>query len=510
MRKPLSLGSKRFSTVGWIVLVGVVLFGVALRLVYYDNVHGQSDEAITVEVVWRMRQTGDWDVNWAKADLSPDLKYDQYNFSTHLYATYFFYRVVKLFPGTEPWWNQDRGVRGYRLFVALLGSVVVVQVVWIGWRVFGPLVAGGAGILTSVATLLVQDAHYNRPEALTTVLTLAAVAWCLPRERFSLGPILLAAFAVGLLIACKVSMLLLVWLPAVPVIVAWSEIRARRWVIVALATFLVLGFVTGAPGAFMHPAAYLHGVRALTTQYGGMHLPHSDPSGGPATMLLVRYFVATLGWPAIAAFGCGIGVLVVRRGWALAALLVGPVLVFGGFFTTRSVFFERNLSHVVPLFYLVAVYGAAALVARVARVSWRRATVVALGILTLFALRPVIFTWRLIQVEYAGRANAMHDQVEAEMAAKYRDAERWNAFLCTPEPLQHLETHFQTSAMPVLLRITDYADVGTRKNLAALLARFDARAVGDFPGTFPELPTCTLHTYHGAHDRYILVTGLRR
>jgi hypothetical protein len=40
-------------------------------------------------------------------------------------------------------------------------------------------------------------------------------------------------------------------------------------------------------------------------------------------------------------------------------------------------------------------------------------------------------------------------------------------------------------------------------------ARFNADLIADYPGTFAELPVCTLHTYHSPHDRYFLVTGMK-
>ena len=47
-----------------------------------------------------------------------------------------------------------------------------------------------------------------------------------------------------------------------------------------------------------------------------------------------------------------------QRRFAQLTLLLGPILLFGGYFATRSVFFERNLSHLVPLVSVLAATGA--------------------------------------------------------------------------------------------------------------------------------------------------------
>ena len=87
----------------------IVLAGWAVRAAYHTENYGHPDETITTEVVGYMRRSGDWDTNWAKANLEPTLKYDQYNFSSHLYGTFFFYRAVKLVPGLERWRSAEGG-----------------------------------------------------------------------------------------------------------------------------------------------------------------------------------------------------------------------------------------------------------------------------------------------------------------------------------------------------------------------------------------------------------------
>src|SRR5262249_39724035 len=65
----------------YLACFGIVLLGFALRAAFYQKGYTYPDEPITREVVRHMLQSGNWDTNWAKADLEPHFRYDQYNFS---------------------------------------------------------------------------------------------------------------------------------------------------------------------------------------------------------------------------------------------------------------------------------------------------------------------------------------------------------------------------------------------------------------------------------------------
>ncbi|MBI4626117.1 MAG: hypothetical protein HY736_23215 [Verrucomicrobia bacterium] len=498
---------------GWCLAAGaVVSLGFALRVAYHDRGYGHPDETITVEIVKYMRRSGDWDTNWAKADLDPSFRYDQYNFSSHLYANFFFYRLVKLLPGTAGWRSELEGFWVYRFFSVALASLAVGQVLRLGQRAGGRAAALGAGVLAATSLLLVQDAHYVRPEAFLTVLTLWAVALGWPDGRLRPGRVLGAGFLIGLLVACKVSMLLLAWLPLVPLVVAWRGGETNWRVLAALPLALGAGFAAGAPGAVAHPDVFLRGVQHLVTQYAGAHPPHSHVHGGPVAGMMARYFVATLGWPAVACFAVGLGGLLWRRRWAEMALLAGPVAVFAVFFATQTVFFERNLSPVLPLFFVVAALGAltigAACAARV------RLPGVGAGVAVLMfgwlLIRPLQLTGPLLWVEFSGRGAQRHDAFELALRARHPSAEWMETSLLNDGPLEQLAADFRAGRGPFLLRVTDFSDEWNARHLPLLAARFLARPLAEYPGTFPDLPVCTLQTYHSAHDRYFLVTGQRR
>jgi hypothetical protein len=493
----------------YLTCLGIVLLGFALRAAFYQKGYTYPDEPITREVVRHMLQSGDFDTNWAKADLEPHFRYDQYNFSSYLEATFFFRRIVNLLAGLEAWRSANAGLLVYRFFSVVLGGLAVWQTLRLGLRAGGRTVGLIAGVLAAVAVLLVQDAHYARPEAFETVLTLAVVTLCWPRKHLAVAAALGAAFLVGVLAACKVTMLLLAWLPLVPLLTAGAEPR-RPWLVLStLPLLLFAGFVVGAPGAVAHPSFFLNGVHALTTQYGGVQGPHSHLSGAAVVDMQARYFGATLGLPLLSCFMLGVIVLTRKRRWAELALLVAPVVSFFGLFAMQSVFYERNLSHVLPLLLVVAALGAADLAAWIARASGMPRAMIAALLAVLLAARSVTLSASLLGTALSGRGSERRVQLEAELRARHPGVAWWEVRFMTPAALDEVAARFRTGNAPLLMRVADYRDEPSGHYLRLFIELFDARLVGNDEGAFPDIPTSTLLTYHSPHESYFLVLGPR-
>lgn len=487
-----------------------VAFG--LRVAFYDEGYVHVDEPITVEVVGHMRSSGDWDTNWAKANLAPGLRYDQYNFSSHLRATFAFYRLVKLVPGLEAWRSRDGGFWVYRFFSVLLATAAVAQTWWLARRIAGARVGMAAGALAAVVPGLVQDAHYSRPEAFLTVVMMAAAVVCLPAGRYRAWRVFVGALFVGLAVACKVSMLALVWLPLGPLLVAERVGWRGRWAAAMGLTVagLAAGFALGAPGALANPTAFRHGIEYLARQYAGLHPPHSHLDGGVVAGMLAGYYAATLGWLMLAAGSVGAMVLIRRRRWAEVAVIAGPVTLFAGYFCTRSVFFERNLSHVVPLFCVLAAIGLAATGGWIARRwQWSPALTLA-GLLAATLWRPTELAVRLVATEFSGRNAAERMQMDERVRAAHPGLAWRDALIMNDSPLDDLRVHFAGGGAPVLVRVVDYHDEWSARYGYQLPVEFDTRLLGTRPSTFADVPGCTLHTYGGWTDRYYLVTGVRK
>ena len=494
----------------WLSLLLVASGGILLRAAYDWNGY-TPDECIPIAVVAHLRQAGDLDTNWALTDLREEFRYDQYNFSSYHLCLYVCRGLVELLPGTAEWLSRNDGLQAYRSFSVLMAALALMQVVWLAWRAGGRLAAVIAGALAAVCTLLVQDAYYARPETFTAVVTLGAAALCRPVERRTPVRALTAALLIGVLVACKVSMLALCWLPFVPIAARWRHLRQPVLLAAAVPFALALGFAAGAPGAVAHPTSFLNGVQVLYSQYsdGGWAHGHYPEITKCVADLVARYFVAMLGLPILIAAGIGALAVAARRQWAMLALLAGPVGLFVGYFMTRCVFFERNLSHVVPLLLVLSSLGIVALATLLLRRAPAAVPAAAAAMTMLCAIRPYGVTCQLVFDEYSGEAKGRQVQYEDEMRQQHPPLDVIRTSLIVDEQVEELAERMRATPATFLLCVTDMNDDWTPPRVQLFLRRFDAQELPDRRSTFAEFPVCTLLSYHRPNERYFLVTGLK-
>ena len=504
----------RASTISWRIWLGPVLLMIlafGFRSAYYTENYGHPDEVITFEVVRYMRSSGDWDSNWAKAKLEPAFHYEQYNFASYLHATFGFYRFVKGISALDEWRSRDGGFWVYRFFSALLATLAVMQTWWLARRIGGVRVGLAAGLLAAVLPGLVQDAHYARPEAFLTVLTLTAVLLSLPRGMFSAWRVFGAAAVVGLSVACKISMLALAWLPLVGLMPLNRGVAVGigrwAWASGLTLTGLIVGFAAGAPDALMHMQTYWHGVSYLAQQYAGLHPPHSPLIDKTVTGLLTGYYLSTLGvLGLVAGLGGGVALWWQQRKKE-CVILLGPLVLFAGYFCTRSVFFERNLSHILPLGCVLAALGIAAGAKWIGR---RVGVSPAWGLAVLMALalaRPTDISMRLIK-EFSGvpakeRAVQIAQLGQAHPGLVWRETD-----LLSSSPLEELRQHFKDAGGALLVRVLDYRDEWSSYHGVLLQTQFETKLLATAPSVFADVGSCTLHTYSSWTDRFYLVTGV--
>ena len=504
------MGSQRLwiRGAGFGLLMGLIIgAGFLLRFSFYDQDPSFPDEDITAAVVGHMRQSGNWSTNWADVpELNPLYHYDQYNFSSYLYANFLAYRATKLIPGTAQWRSVRDGYLVYRFLSAALAAVALVLGVVLAWKAGGRVAAATGGALVAGSVMLVQDAHIARPEAFTEALTLVAVLLCWPGGRRTALRLLGAGFVIGLLVACKVSLLGLLVLPLPSLWVYPTSVSRRGLLLLGVVVAAGVGFGAGAPGALLHPSRFLIGVEHLAEQYRGLHPPHSHLAGGPTGDMLLRYVSATMGWPVIILAVVGAASLWKKP--AVALLLTAPIVLFAGYFSTRSVFFERNLAHVAILFFCLAGLGASEVLGLLrprGRVVWG-AGVLVLAAIVLLSSR-LAFT--LVAGGFSGRDQADQKACEDALCARYPAATLTETSLLDGQPYDDFYAHFSKSQAPLLVGIVDYADEFTAYRLKEFRQKFDAEPVGEFTGLFPGIPTCTLLSYHSTLIRFYLTRGPR-
>ena len=230
---------------GWGALALIIGVGAWLRGAYHELGFRYPDEVIVSAVVGHMRQSGDWDTNWIKAEVPAEMRQDQYNFSSYHYAVFLAYRAAKLVPALDAWRSREEGFILYRFLSVAFATAALVAVLWLAWLAGGGTAALLAGLAAMVAVLQVQDAHYVRPESFMTLLMVLVVALAWPSPQRTTVRVLLSALLMGLLLACKVSLVLVCW---VPLLAAWwhgGAIVRRVWLVVAAAGAIAAGFTLG-------------------------------------------------------------------------------------------------------------------------------------------------------------------------------------------------------------------------------------------------------------------------
>ncbi len=484
----------------WAAFALVVGCAAVLRLSALQYTYEHPDEIITVGVASHLLQWGTLDTNWHHVELLPPwFRYPQYNFSAYMLASAAALQLREWWPG-----GAVLDVLSWlRAFSALLGAACVAGTFLLARHWFGAVTGLVAAALVAVHPLLVQDALYARPETFVTLLTLVLIGLLAGRPPLRAERAFGAAVVLGVLVATKVSMLLLLPLlvlaldphdrrPAVPGATPLGATeRAYAWArAYPMPAGLLAGFVLGAPYALVHFADFLDGVRVLRTQYGTYHWPHGTPDGGylERVAYALRYFNATTGvWLVVATIGAAVAAW--RRQWRpLAAFLValGTVVQFAGY----PVFFERNLSHVVPL---LCVFAALALVtlARLVRARWLQA--VLLLVCTAAVAGPSVrTTWRLYADELSG---VSQQRLLAERHRVERHFGLTTTIIPWTEDRALIRKMIAHTCGPVLVQMPTVRN-GAARALLDELARVDGLTeVARHLSRFEHVPPSTLHTY---------------
>jgi hypothetical protein len=340
------------------VLTVLVLF-VALRWDTWPKTYF-ADELIPLAVVKHMEQTGTLDTNWANADWRGDYAggvYDlrQYNFSSYHVVL----RGIKWL--AEPWVSNVSPIVFYRVCSLLFQGLAVVLLLDVMRRVAGWPQALTAGLFLTVMPQSVIDAHYARPETFVTLLVTMGM-WlgyvsCHSRKWMVVDAV--AALVWGVAFACKISLLPLA-------MVAWVFVLLRKlpwYVAVMWWMVFALGFALSAPAAFLDPRGFLAGAGILFIQYSPDVTSAGEAVFGSA-MMLPAYLLAFFGWPCWLAMVLSLLIIKKREAvdtlnekqrvlivWAITG--IGITLFYCLLFAYQKVFFERNLSHLMPLWALL-------------------------------------------------------------------------------------------------------------------------------------------------------------
>jgi hypothetical protein len=481
--------------------IGLLVLAFLLRAWGIGGPYEHFDEKIAVQASRHLAATPGWDINWRVA-VPAFSGTDQYNFSAYLYATHGFRRALTSVSGAERWRERD-GLLAHRLFSACCATLVVGLVGLAGVRLGGGTLGFAAGLLAALNPQLVQDAHYARPEAFMTLLVVASVVLALGRIT---GPRLaLAGGLIGLAAATKASNAALLM---IPLVAAWDAATAasgrwwrpdwRQWLGLGSAGVAggVAGWLAGVPYAVINWGAYRAGLAELAGQYAGSHPPFCLPDYRAVWPLMGEFYVATHGWPLLVAALAGGLWCVWRREVRAAGLLLLPLLAAICLFGSQRVFFERNLSVVLPGAVLLGAIGMQAVFDQVLQHPAGRRIALALG-LALASLPGVRVAQRFLGEGVTDRVTAGEAQFKDQLGRDFPGVRLAAGSMFSEREFVWLRGELLSGRGELLYVLMDFNDAFKTRYLPELSRQFLVLPVAEYDGPFADYPTSDLNLFHG-------------
>jgi hypothetical protein len=170
------------------------------------------------------------------------------------------------------------------------------------------------------------------------------------------------------------------------------------------------------------------------------------------------------------------------------------------FFSLQRTFFERNLSHVVPLMTILAGVG---LVSMTNAIRNRVRAAAFLVLLLLMLLRPAQISAKLVFVAMRTSYEERTKDYEKALLRSQGLPLAASSSLLAASQVQYLAEVAIASQGDILVRIFDFNDPFTQKFLLDLKRCANARQVGYVPSLFPQFSVNTILTYHAPAFRYI-------
>lgn len=477
----------------WLAVLALLAIGALMlwtRQQALQHDYHQTDENIATAVTARVLDEGTLDTNWARTGVIAEFRYDQYNFSAYHLAA-----AAWLAIGGAT--TSGDTLPALRWMNVLLFALVMALTAWLAWRYAGATAAIVATALTAVAPSLFQDSIYARPEVFCTLLVLLLLLLMGGRASASVARLAAAGALIGVLVATKITFVVLAPLTLLALLAGRDAPRLGAPAFFGFCLALAAGFAFGAPWAVMRPWEYLDGVSHLLQQYGSGHLPHGVPQDPAPVRLLfgLDYLRHTVGPVALA--------LAVPGAWRLwRTRRIGELLMLAGclatmlYFLQTRAFFERNLSHALPLLFVLAGAGVSACV------SWPRHRRLARGVfaagLGAAALAvPVSVSYILLREALPGGLAQQQREAESNIA------ESGHVLADFVAVTGRVDTMPDWCGM-VALRVRDYGHPYLRAAVERQMAAWGYDLRHHLIGPFAHLPTSTLHTYHGSDLRYFV------
>ncbi|HEY5078192.1 MAG TPA: hypothetical protein VII43_00030 [Opitutaceae bacterium] len=482
------------------VLAALVVAGVALRWCYLGAPSYHPDETYPVVLIERYRATGDLDMNLANAPIPGAQNTDQYAGSAYHRSVIAWDALVRHTVAWPREGSPDAVLIRTRAFSALMASLALAVFARLAWRQAGFVAAAVAVALAAANPLLIQDAHFARPDSLLLLLTLLYLGLCSAPGAFSLRRAAALGLLLGVLVACKNTMGLLLPLPFLALAARGSLRRESTGVLALYVGATALAFLAAEPESWLHTAKFLTGLHTLSAQYSQPFPAQGPIDGGTTFGMAARYFYATLGAGTALLLAAGIASWV-RRGARLAlAVWIAPALAFALFFGSRTNFFERSYGTFLPGVFLAAGAGAAAVSTFRRSGAWFAAALAAMAVLPAASV-----TYVLVSASLSGRAEAIHQLYAHRLRLAAAPVPVINTWLCAPAQLEICLRLAKDIDGPFILAVGDFGDEWTARSLRQLKAALPVTQIAVIRGPFADLPMSSLQCYNGPTFRFLWI-----
>lgn len=361
--------------------------------------------------------------------------------------------------------------------------------------------------LVAVNPLLYQDGLYARPESFVTILTLAYLMIIFGEKKETLR-LIFSGLILGILIATKLSMIILA--PLIYFIKPYSKNvylinkisdLNNIWYRLLISTCAILiGLLLFIPYAFINPEIFIHGINTLSKQYTSGHWPHGITDGTIFSRLFfsINYFLSTIGYFAVFMFLASV-IIIYKNSRFKELICLIIFLVFFIRFSTYPVFFERNVSHLIPIFLIFSSFAFIFLGKRYRGVEFFSSKIIN-KVLSFIALTFCLFILFFTSVRTAlniydaslghpqNSVNHIRDVLEKKYNLKMQSS-GWITY-----SYHELSEKFVKYCGPVLLEFFYPNDKYSNENLMKLINLDGFKEVARYESRFNSHPS-TLNTY---------------
>lgn len=484
------------SILQWAFLVIIIALAALLRFSSLSFEYDHPDEVIAVEVSRHVISNATLDTNWINVNLPSFFKNNQYNFSGYLLTSSAFLIISSQLSILSDFTELEL-LRG---FSATFGVLTVFMTFILGRQLFGACAGLIGACIASATPLLYQDSLYARPETFFTALTLFYIYLLGKSEWSRFKRLATAAFVMGILIATKISAAALIPLIFFP---ATGQTINKNLIQQGLAQFphtlamvfpaLIAGFFVAAPFALLNIDNYLDGYYFLSRQYNSGHWPHGLPNASHLERLssAANYFISTNGILLFISAVTGL-IFCIQHKMTREVLVFSIIVIYSLRFGSYPTFFERNFSHIFPVYCIFSAYGITSIsgmFSKNIKIKFMAAIILA----GLVIYPELLTTYKIRFIELNGEQekylSLVRDKVESD----------WG--LESMKPASSVTDHAYLKSIatdkcgPSLIEFPLFGDLPSALILRSLMDTYGYTEAGRLASVFENTPPSTLHTY---------------